>query len=92
MNKQKLLDNYEDAGTNYEEMKEKIKCLGERTNLIKVRPRDITILSLCQIKKLQKPGMAVFYILSYDYLQDFIEYGQNFRIGSIPISDIGEEL
>ena len=91
-NRQMLLDTFEYKGNTEETLKENISFLANNTNCISLKTKDITILSLCKIASLQKPGMALFYILSQEYITDFIEFGDKLRMGSIPINEIGQEL
>ena len=71
---------------------ESLKSLEKATKVIEVRPEDVTFLSLCRIEEVQKKGQATFWIITPDYLMDFSDFGAKMHLGTIEISEIGEEL
>ncbi len=88
----KLLDGYKREGGGFEDFKAAALDMHCRTQMIRVMPRDVMLLSLCPIRKLQKPGCACFYILSNNQIIDFVENGERMKLIYVPIDRIGNEL
>jgi hypothetical protein len=91
-NIEKILDNFTVKGTNFEDFKNESQAMADITKDVVIKGGDIIFLSLCDIKERQIPGKAMFYVLSEEYISDFLLQGKPLRIGTIPVENIGEEL
>ena len=87
-----LLDNFSLSGTDADVLREKIEDITASTKELAVRGKDITFLSLCKFKDYQVKGKLSFFILSPEYLDDFVNLGKNFRVGTISLDQLGKEL
>ena len=89
---QLLLDNFSAEGQELTPLKENIKAMTEATGEIIAHGKDITFLSLCELKEMQVDGKLTFFVLSPEYLDDFLKEGQRLRAGTVPIDQLGQEL
>ena len=87
-----LLNDWKKTGRDFESFQKTVTLLAEKTEILSVKGEDITILSVCQIPKYQKEGKTVFYILSKDYIENFMFLGEKLHMGTIDNEELGEEL
>lgn len=92
MTKKMLTDNYESTGRDMAGFIRNVKNLADATEVLSVRGSEITLLSLCTVPKYQLEGKTVFYILSKENVESFIEFGERLRLGSLDNEELGEEL
>ena len=87
-----LTDKFLKHGTTLESFTKDITSISDATETLSVKPAEITFLSLCRIPDMQIDGKLVFYVLSREFIEDFINYGQGLRRGSVDRTEFGEEL
>lgn len=92
MDKSSLLDNFTQSGEGMEKYAENMTDLAQNTQCIRIRSDKMTFLSLCRIESMQKPGMARFWILTKESLEEFASFGAQIQLGEFPIEEIGREL
>jgi len=86
-----LLDNFSISGSDMEFL-EILNKLTDATSVVSAKGKNITFLSLCRVPKLQIEGKLVFYVLTKEYVEDFVEFGEKLRMGALSIEELGEEL
>lgn len=87
-----LQDNFRKIGTALDSFIKDITTISNATEIFTVKPTEITFLSLCRIPKQQRDGKLVFYVLSKEYVDDFVEFGEKLRMGAVDREVFGEEL
>lgn len=92
VNNDMLLDGFIVQGSGENAFRDALNDMHGRTELVKTKSKDIIMLSLCRIPKLQREGYGCFNILSDSSVEDFIENGDRMKITYIPIDRIGEDL
>ena len=87
-----LKDGFKRSGSEFDDFKGAVDDMVECTKDIVVRGGDIIFLSLCEIPEHQTPGKYTFYVLSSEYITDFLIKGKALRLGTVPEEKIPEEL
>lgn len=90
--KEMLLNDFSISGDNMDNFKKIVTDMSDATDVLTVKGREITFLSLCDIEKYQTPGKTTFYILSEEYVDDFLTFGERLHLGSIKNEELGEDL
>lgn len=87
-----LLDNWNEAGSDYKKFKRLNNFLSSNTKSELVDGQEASFYSLCDIDEYQTPGKATFYVLDKGAIDDFLTNGRRLCIGTIAIDELGEEL
>lgn len=90
--KKMLTDNYKATGRDMTGFIRNVKNFSDATEVLSVRGSEITLLSLCTIPRYQLEGKTVFYILSKENVESFIDFGERLKLGSLDNEEIGEDL
>lgn len=87
-----LMNNYCVTGHDLKSFTKNVSHMADATEVLSVRGTEIALLSLCEIKKFQTKGSSVFYILNEENVDDFLDFGEPLRLGTIKTEEFGEEL
>ena len=90
--KKMLTDNYKATGRDMTGFTRNVKNFSDATEVLSVRGSEITLLSLCTIPRYQLEGKTVFYILSKENVESFIDFGERLKLGSLDNEEIGDDL
>ena len=88
----RLLNEFATHGSSLEDFCKESELMDETTAILDVKGADIMFLSLCDLPEYQVEGKATFFVFNETYLDEFLSKGSKFRVGTIPIEYIGQEL
>ena len=91
MEEKKLLDAYRRVGTDMTSLKESLEDIDSITKTFEARGRDLMLLSVCNIPEYQQEGFTPCYILTKEYVDEFME-GKALHVFKIPNEKIGQEV
>lgn len=92
MEKKILMDEWVEVGYTMDSFERDIKKISDATDVLSVKPQEMKFLSLCKIPEYQKEGKLVFYVLTKEYTDDFILFGEKLRLCALDKTVLGEEL
>lgn len=87
-----LMDEWVEVGHTMDSFEKEIKRISDATDVLSVKPQEMKFLSLCKVPAYQKEGKLVFYVLTKEYTDDFILFGEKLRLCALDKSVLGEEL
>lgn len=88
----RLFNDFKTHGTSLEDLCKESEIMDAITAILDTKGADIKFLSLCELPEYQVEGKVTFFVLNEQYLDEFLEKGSKFRVGTIPIEFIGQEL
>lgn len=83
-----LSECFSKTGNSFDELKKCLSEISDATSMMNIRGLDVKILSPCLLKDYQKEDRIPYYILSKDYLREYLE-GSPFHIAYVKKSTFG---
>lgn len=87
-----LLNDYCVTGHDLKSFTKNVSHMADATEVLSVKGTELALLSMCDIKKFQTESSSVFYILNEENVDDFLDFGEQLRLGTIKNEAFGEEL